>query len=102
MFQLVEYSSIFKVYRVKSKNRGNLFCTAYSKSNVRKIYDKIKREHHLSFYNDIIDYKYQETLKVCDPYLEMKDQEDCKKIWDDLIMLNKLKYDLIAEMRNIQ
>ena len=100
MFQLVKYSSIFKVDAVKLKNREKLSCIAYSKSNIRKLYDKIKREKHLSFYNDIIDYKYQETLKVCDPYLEMKYQKDCEKIWDELVMLNKLKYGLIAELKD--
>ena len=38
--------------------------------------------------------------RVCDPYLEMKYQKDCEILWNELVMLNKLKYNLIAELKD--
>lgn len=99
MTRLSKFTSIFKS-NIRDNRRQNIKCVAYPKSKVHKIYDKIKREKHLKFYDDIIEYKYRETLKVCDPYLEMKKQKDCEILWNELVMLNKLKYSLIEELKD--
>ena len=61
MTTLLKFTSIFKS-NIRDNQRQNIKCIAYSKSNVHKIYDKIKREKHLNFYDDIIEYKYQESV----------------------------------------